>query len=195
MHSVDTVDTVDCKDTPLSCLARFETGRGTTAEIWVLFDSLPPVSLDAMRGRWRGTGLPSGHPMDGLLERFGWYGKDFNGADDVQPLLCKTGRGEVFALNPALVPMSIVNRHIRLFHSGFAGALFALLGRAAATSSPTARLRMMEYRDVTTATMIYDSLPIFDMFRTVDADTLLGVMDLRGAEQPFFFVLRRESRP
>jgi hypothetical protein len=41
------------------------------------------------------------------------------------------------------------------------------------------------------ATMIYDTLPILDVFRRVDRDTLLGVMDLRGA--PFFvFTLRRE---
>jgi hypothetical protein len=40
--------------------------------------------------------------------------------------------------------------------------------------------------------MIYDDLPINDVFRKVDNNTVLGVMDLKGMEQPFFFVLRRE---
>jgi hypothetical protein len=192
MHSVDNMDS---KNTPLCGLARFATSPGTTTEILTLFDSLPPVSVEAMLGRWRGTGLPSGHPMDGLLDRFGWYGKAFNGPEDVQPLLCKIRSGEVFALNPAFVPMSLVNRHIRLFHTRFAETIFALFGWAAATRRPTARLRMTEFRGVSTAAMIYDRLPIIDMFRAIDGDTLLGVMDLRGMTQPFFFVLRRDSGP
>jgi hypothetical protein len=43
------------------------------------------------------------------------------------------------------------------------------------------------------ATMIYDALPISDVFRRVDAHTLLGLMDYRALEKPFFFVLRREK--
>jgi hypothetical protein len=191
------IDYAGARTAPEARLAAFETGGGTTAEILALFDSLPPVSAVAIRGRWRGTGLPSGHPWDGLLERFGWYGKEFNGPEDVHPLLCKGRSGSVFALNPALVPMGLVNRHIGLFHTRSAGAVFALAGRAAATRRPTARLRMTEFRGVVTATMIYDSLPIHDMFRAATSETLLGVMDLRGMTQPLFFVLHRDglSRP
>ena len=191
---MQTVADVDARITPASRLAAFEAGGGTSAAILALFDSLPPVSIDAMRGRWRGTGVPTGNPMDGLLERFGWYGKEFNGPDDVQPLLCKGRRGDIFAANPAFIPIGLVTRHIGLFHTRFAESVFALTGRAAAARHPTARLRMTEYRGVLTATMIYDSLPIQDMFRAVDADTLLGVMDLRGMEQPFFFALHRDGR-
>ena len=39
--------------------------------------------------------------------------------------------------------------------------------------------------------MIYDALPILDIFREVDQATLLGLIDLRGIAQPFFFILRR----
>ena len=39
--------------------------------------------------------------------------------------------------------------------------------------------------------MIYDYLPINDVFRKVDDHTLLGLMDFKGMEQPFFFVLNR----
>ena len=51
---------------------------------------------------------------------------------------------------------------------------------------------MTEYRGVVSATMCYDDLPIHDVFRLVDDDTVLGLMDLRGLEQPFVFFLRRE---
>ena len=40
--------------------------------------------------------------------------------------------------------------------------------------------------------MIYDDQPIVDVFRRIDDDTLLGVMDLRGMPEPFFFVLERD---
>ena len=41
--------------------------------------------------------------------------------------------------------------------------------------------------------MIYDARPINDVFKRVDADTALGLMDMRGLDKPFFFVLRRRS--
>jgi hypothetical protein len=52
---------------------------------------------------------------------------------------------------------------------------------------------MVEYRDVVTATMVYDALPAHDAFRRVDPDTVVGATDLRGMPRPFFFVLRREA--
>jgi hypothetical protein len=186
---------VDLKNTRALQLAAFAANGGTTTAALALFDSLPPVSLEEMRGRWRGEGLPTGHPMDGLLERFGWYGKEFKGPEDVQPLLCKGRGGDIFAMNPAFVPIGFVIRHIGLFHTRFAAAVVPLAGRAAATRRPTARLRMTEFRGIETATMIYDSLPINDIFRAVDSNTRLGVMDLRGMAQPFFFILRLDCRP
>ena len=190
MQSAENADT---ETTPASRLATLEMGGGTATEILALFDSLPPVSAEALHGRWRGSGLPSGHPMDGLLERFGWYGKEFNGPENVQPLLCKGRSGKIFGLNPAFVPMSLVSRHVGLFHNRFAEAAFALSAQAARTTRSTARLRMTEFRGVVTATMIYDRLPIQDVFRAAARDVLLGIMDLRDMVQPFFFVLRRES--
>jgi hypothetical protein len=37
-------------------------------------------------GSWRGKGVKTGHPMDGLLERFSWHGKRFTGPDGAHPL-------------------------------------------------------------------------------------------------------------
>lgn len=38
-----------------------------------------------------------------------------------------------------------------------------------------------------------DGQPIHDVFRKLDNETVLGVMDLKDMPQPFFFVLRREG--
>ncbi len=40
--------------------------------------------------------------------------------------------------------------------------------------------------------MIYDQLPMNDVFRKIDQDAVFGVADLTGMKSPFFFILRRE---
>lgn len=57
-----------------------------------------------------------------------------------------------------------------------------------------ASLRLVSYRGAPTATMIYDKHPIFDHFRKVDDDVVLGVMDRKGDAAPLFFYLRRRTR-
>jgi hypothetical protein len=56
-----------------------------------------------------------------------------------------------------------------------------------------ASLRVVRYRGVATATMVYDRHPIFDHFRKVDDDLVLGVMDRKGDAQPLFFWLARRA--
>lgn len=72
------------------------------------------------------------------------------------------------------------------------GRIFQTLLPLLATSRSYARLRLTSYRGTESATMIYDNLPINDVFRMVDEDTVMGVMDRKGSDQPFFFILRRE---
>lgn len=54
-----------------------------------------------------------------------------------------------------------------------------------------ASLRSVVYRGVLTATMIYDRQPIFDHFRKVSDETVLGVMDRKGDASPLYFYLQR----
>ena len=61
------------------------------------------------------------------------------------------------------------------------------------TREPRARLRRVEHRGVLSTAMIYDGLPVLDLFRAAGPATLLGLMDTRGMPQPFFFLLERES--
>lgn len=165
--------------------------RGATPdEAMGFFDALPPVDVASLRGAWVGSGLPTGHVLDGLLESYGWHGKRFGGPDEAYPLVFADGRGR-FSVDPAGLPVGLLPRLAERLHDPRVVASSRRLLRLRRTRRPAARLRMMAYRGVVTATMTYDALPINDHFRRVDDDTLLGVMDLRGVP-PFFFVLRRE---
>ena len=66
-------------------------------------------------------------------------------------------------------------------------------GREASDVLGAATLRMVEFRGVVTATMVYDRHPIFDHFRRVGDDTVLGVMARKGEEHPLVFTLTRRS--
>ena len=167
--------------------------QGWTAEAGLaFFDSLPAVRPDDMTGEWRGTELPSGHPLDGLLAAYGWYGKRFSDKDRVDPLRFMDA-GEVRAVDPARLPLGLALALPRIARASAARGLFRLLLPVLATDRPGARLRSMEHRGLISAAMIYDAQPIIDHFRRVDEDRLLGLMDLRPTPAPFFFLLTRTT--
>lgn len=165
----------------------------TPGEALAFYDALPAVGAAQLIGQWKGGGFPTGHRLDGLLEAVHWHGKRFRGEDEVDPLVMDGSAG-TFALNPMFAPMGLVTRlapalRVRPVRRG-ARAMLPLLK----TSRPAARLRMVEYRGVVTATMVYDALPVNDHFRLVDENTVVGAMDMRGwDDHPFMFVLRREG--
>ncbi|MBM7365785.1 DUF4334 domain-containing protein [Gordonia hydrophobica] len=174
--------TVPTTDDLRSGLAR------TDAE--TLFDSLPTVAVDEVLGRWRGSEVPTGHPMDGLLEISGWYGKQFDDADHVHPLLFGEP-GAFYAVNPKRIPMSVLNSvGPRLPKRRLPGVDVAL--RRLRTRKHRARTRAVEYRGAVSAAMVYDDLPIIDHFRKLNSDALLGAMDLRDSPAPYFFLLERD---
>jgi hypothetical protein len=88
--------------------------------------------------------------------------------------------------------MGLLRDGTHLAHLPAARAAFGVLRPLLYTSRPKARLRTVEHRGVHTAAMVYDALPIIDVFRRATPDTLLGLMDLRGLPRPFFFLLRRD---
>jgi hypothetical protein len=170
-----------------------EHADGTTTDAALtFFDGCPPVRVEEMTGRWRGSGLPTGSPLDGLLESYGWYGKEFVDAETVHPLLFADRAGRPRPVDPALVPVAVLRDHTAVAHHPLARAAFGAVRPLLVTRKPKARLRAVEHRGVVTAAMVYDALPIVDVFRRVSAGTVLGLMDLRGLTAPFFFVLRRD---
>jgi hypothetical protein len=161
-------------------------------EALAYFDSLPRVEPREMLGRWRGSGLPTGSPLDGLLEAYGWYGKEFLDDEAVHPLLFMDRSGNPRPVDPRLLPVEVLRDY-----AGFAKfwplrAAFSGLRPLLYTDKPKARLREVTHRGVVTAAMVYDALPVIDVFRRVSDDVRLGAMDMRGLPSPFLFVLRRD---
>lgn len=148
------------------------------------FDSLAPVREGEMRGRYRGQELRTGHPMEGKLAAAGWYGKQFDDADRVHPLLF-ANKDDIFAIDPRRLPFAMAGQRLPAWMAAAGRGLL----KAFATKKPRARLREIEHRGVVTAAMIYDHLPIIDIFRRVDDRTVLGWMDVRRQRQPYFFTL------
>lgn len=171
-------------------------GTATTSEALAICDALDPVDTDFMLGAWQGSGFDTGHPMDGLLEAFHWHGKCFESPEHVHPLVFRTLRGGVTCVNPTLMaPGLALSLRVHLPRHPVAGRLFQLALPLFSTSRSKARLRMTGYRGKISATMIYDKLPINDVFRRIDDNSVFGIMDYKGMEQPFFFRLDREFQP
>lgn len=170
--------------------AELEGGVGL-ARALEIFDALPAMTVAEMSGLWAGSEVPTCNPLGGLLRAYDWHGKRFTSAEEVDPLVFRRN-GALFAVNPALLPLGLTVKFPRLARNPVLAAVARLALPLLKTRRPRARLRMVERRGVATATMIYDARPITDHFRRIDDGTLLGVMDLRGLDQPFFFLLRRE---
>jgi Domain of unknown function (DUF4334)/GXWXG protein len=163
-------------------------------EALAFFDGLPTVPAADMLGRWRGSGLPTGSRLDGLLEAYGWYGKEFSGPESVHPLLFAGRGGRPRPVDPAWIPLSLLRDHSGLARLWPVRTVFGRLRPLLYTNKPKARLRTIEHRGVSTAAMVYDALPIVDVFRRIGPDAVIGAMDMRGLPAPFFFLLERDDR-
>lgn len=167
-------------------------GHVSRDEALAIYDALSAVEADFMLGQWAGAGFATGHSMDGLLEACHWYGKRFLDAENVHPLLFNGTNGKLISVDPKRMPMGMSQR-IKLEPGSLLGRIFQASLPLLRTGESRARLRMTEYRGMLSATMIYDHLPINDVFRKVDENTVLGAMDMKGMDHPFFFLLRRDA--
>lgn len=122
------------------------------------------------------------------------------------PLLLGRWRGGDFATgHPASAMLQRIRWHGKRFDSPLEahplicraddGSLFS---NREAAGGGGASLWDVEFRGETTATMVYDALPVFDHFRIVDDDTVMGIMNgklepLFGTADPYYFWLEREQ--
>lgn len=162
----------------------------TQEEAFRFYDKLNIVELPMLQGLWKGQELRTGYPKEGILSGCGWYGKKFEGIDEVHPLVFEASGHRLYYINPRLVPLKIPFEKIP---KSMVSILFLLLKPFIITKKSKARLRMVYYRGKVSAGMVYDQLPIIDVFRKVDDNTVMGVMDFKGSpsKNNFFFVLER----
>jgi GXWXG protein/Domain of unknown function (DUF4334) len=175
-------------------LAEHRTGAAA-GEVLSFFDALPPVEPARLVGRWRGSGLPTGSPLDGLLEAYGWWGKEVVDDETVHPLLFAGTDGVPRPVTPRPVPLGVLRRWPRLAHVPVVRSVGRAVRPLLTTSRAAARVRVVTARGVATAAVLYDALPVVDVLRRIDDDVLLGLMDMRGLDAPFFFVLHRDIPP
>jgi hypothetical protein len=74
----------------------------------------------------------------------------------------------------------------------------ALYSNRDAAGGGLASLWDVVFRDELTATMVYDAIPVFDHFKVVDHDTVMGIMNgklepLFGTADPYYFWLERSE--
>ena len=156
------------------------------------FDSLDPIDSKDMIGYdWRGEGIDTDHPMDGMLEASRWWGKAFKGENDVHPLIHKGVFAKKFSVNPGLLPLKLAT-YLPL-RDLITPVMFPLISPLISTRRPKARLRMLAFRGKLSAAMCYDQKPINDCFRKIDEDSVMGWMDFKSMEQPYFFKLFRDA--
>ena len=89
------------------------------------------------------------------------------------------------------MPVRIALRWPALAKSAPVRAAFAAGHPYLRAHHPAAKLRAENFRGERSAAMVYDRRPIADHFRRIDDDRVLGLMEMRGMERPFFFRLTR----
>jgi hypothetical protein len=90
------------------------------------------------------------------------------------------------------MPVRVALRWPTLAKSAPVRAAFATGRSLLRAHRSAAILRAVNFRGKRSAAMIYDRQPIVDHFRTIDNDRVLGLMEMRGMERPFFFLLTRD---
>ncbi|MEU5877120.1 DUF4334 domain-containing protein [Spirillospora sp. NPDC047279] len=70
-------------------------GTSDTAVLEKLFGDLPPAEPEFMLGTWAGGVFDETDAMAARLVKMRWYGKRFNDAENVEPLLCRGEDGSI----------------------------------------------------------------------------------------------------
>ncbi|TDD84479.1 DUF4334 domain-containing protein [Actinomadura rubrisoli] len=63
-------------------------------ELWA---ALPPVRIEDILGRWKGSVFATGHPGTRQLQESRWYGKTFRSVLDAKPLIRYDGNGALYS--------------------------------------------------------------------------------------------------
>ncbi|GGZ21533.1 DUF4334 domain-containing protein [Streptomyces nitrosporeus] len=63
-------------------------------EIWAVVATVRPEDI---LGEWKGGEFRTGHPLEGMLAKAGWYGKSFVTVHDAKPLICRNAEGELYS--------------------------------------------------------------------------------------------------
>ncbi|ANM13156.1 MULTISPECIES: GXWXG domain-containing protein [unclassified Rhizobium] len=159
------------------------------------FDALDPVLPAEMIGLWRGVGIPSGHPLDGVLENLQWFGKRFHADLSADALLFQWKPGRLVPLDPALIPIRMTILFAPFGRTFVARNWLSYMQKVFRARGTTASFKLRMIDGGETAAMVYDRRPIVDYFRWIKDDELAGMMVVEGDERRYFFRLQRVDVP
>ena len=155
------------------------------------------VSLSTRFDTLASAAAPSHDALDAL-----W----FDLAPATIPLLLGSWRGGDFSTgHPASRLLEKIRWHGKRFDGPFeAHPLICrdehggLYSNKEAAGGGLASLWEVGFRGETTATMVYDAMAVFDHFKIVDDDTVMGIMNGKlepvfGTADPYYFWLEREA--
>ncbi|MEU3947895.1 DUF4334 domain-containing protein [Streptomyces sp. NPDC029526] len=82
--------------------ARFHVLRETDGpvdprELDAIWAALGPARPEDILGDWKGGEFRTGHPLEGMLPKAGWYGKTFTSVHDAKPLMCRDDDGRLYS--------------------------------------------------------------------------------------------------
>lgn len=155
------------------------------------FRMLEPVNPAEMIGLWRGSGHPSGHPLDGVLENLGWFGKRFHPDLRADALLFERAPGKLIAIEPAYFPIWWALSFAGIGRKAFARGLFSHITPRIGARGTTAVLQSRVDENLITAAMVYDRQPIIDVFRRSEDGHVIGKMIVDGDPRHYFFELAK----
>ncbi|SEN81113.1 protein of unknown function [Terribacillus saccharophilus] len=160
---------------------------------FAFYDQLDIVEPEEMIGMWQGEEIVTGHPLEGLLTASGWYGKEFIDEEHVHPLVFKKSNEVLYTISPNWIPFNFLLQSVQNIPNKILSSSMTILRPILKTNKSAARLRKVNHRGKVTSAMIYDNKGIIDVFRKIDENTLLGIMDIKEQlpDKAFFFILRK----
>ena len=158
------------------------------------FLRLSPVDPIELVGLWKGRSIPASHPLDGVLENLGWFGKRFTLRMRADALLFRSGERRLIAIDPSWIPLGLALRFSKFGRTRAARNLFSHLQRRLRARGPVASLNTMMFGGVESAAMVYDDQPIVDHFRRIDEFRIMGAMVTSGDARIYFFELERVDK-
>ncbi|WP_372351051.1 DUF4334 domain-containing protein [Streptomyces sp. KL116D] len=72
-------------------------GPVEAAELDEIWAALATVRPEEILGEWKGGEFDTGHPLNGMLAKAGWYGKTFHTLQDAKPLICRDAEGRLYS--------------------------------------------------------------------------------------------------
>ncbi|GGG06350.1 hypothetical protein GCM10010924_38760 [Rhizobium wenxiniae] len=155
------------------------------------FRTLEPVNAADMIGLWRGSGCPSGHPLDGVLENLGWFGKRFHPNLRADALLFEKAPGKLIAIEPAYFPTRWALSFSGIGRKAFAPRLFSHITPRLGAQGTTAVLQSRMDDELITAALVYDRQTIGEVFRRSKDGQVIGKMIVNGDPRHYFFELAK----